>query len=247
MIKGIMKHLFTEIDDDFSEYEENEQENNEENIPRHGFSQESISKPVEEKPLVQKQANIIQEDLMKTHSTIDIKLGDFETENMNMNIIDFNDKVEEKTVEKKNFDIKLEEFSDFSYTPKRKEEPKKVETIKIEKEVSQVISPFFGSKDKIEEITADNKIIYKEKRKNDDTVISPFYGRKELQQRAEESKEVLEHVEREQIINSIDLSLKDDEVLNFSLDDVIVANDDADIDEMVQVSLFGDDQIINNE
>lgn len=119
---------------------------------------------------------------------------------------------------------------------------------KIDFEVTPVISPIFGSKDKNTNAKASssgNITLPKKKRTNPlGTIISPYYGIGELEEFEEKAQESIQmkemKLQEEPPVEEVVEYVVEEDVNSIPLDDLLVENDQDEEDDMMQISLFGD-------
>lgn len=123
-------------------------------------------------------------------------------------------------------------------------------------EFSPVISPIFGTKEDAEKPTSKvtTKVpatgLGKPKKNLLGTIISPMYGANELEefeQDAKEKIEVTKKIENEEIALDDTMPYEEEEMLNVPLEDLLRKDEDADDDDTMQISLFGEDEPIKEE
>ncbi len=149
--------------------------------------------------------------------------------------------VEEEPVRTQTIDIKIEPEKKETQRPARTEVRREV---KKEYEFSPVISPMFGSSEakKPKRPAPVTETPMSKKRNALGTVISPMYGQSELDHFEMEAKLEKEEKEKQQEVAPVVEELE----AGLSLDDLIVNDHEADTDDCIQFSLFGDETPVSS-
>ncbi len=149
--------------------------------------------------------------------------------------------VEEEPVRTQTIDIKIEPEKKETQRPARSEARREV---KKEYEFSPVISPMFGSSEakKPKRPAPVTETPMSKKRNVLGTVISPMYGQSELDHFEMEAKLEKEEKEKQQEVAPVVEELE----AGLSLDDLIVNDHEADADDCIQFSLFGDETPVSS-
>lgn len=135
---------------------------------------------------------------------------------------------------------------------------KKIEPVKTsEYEFTPVISPIFGASESSKKVVKTPTVPQNQptiattsKKKNPlGTIISPIYGATELEEFEAEAKERIETQERKAKENIVLEEVEnDDDVINVPLEDLLASDEIVEnSDDLLQYSLFGDDEIIQEE
>lgn len=228
MFKNILKFLFEEEEEDLVE-----EPLEEINLASPVFEKKEEKKPMKQKPAVKP----VKEEPIK-HSV-----------NQAQPIKKERERLETDSKPKKRFI----DFDEPQRTVHHDSQGSSRMDTKRDYEFSPVISPIFGTKEDIMEREAmdQESTVVRVKKKNPlGTIISPMYGATELEEMEDQAKEKLAKTaaQKSQDMDSVEEFMKEEpahkDILNMPLEDLLAEDDDNELDDVMQFSLFGGEEAV---